>query len=79
MHKGVLHVNDVLTNTRQLLGYYDFMKTYHIEINFYGMTHSTPRDWVKSNKRKLKVSEMKQCLLQKLLQQRQCSKWVYKN
>ena len=46
MQKGVVYVNDMLTNIGRLLGYYDFMETYHIAINFvdfYGMTHSIPR------------------------------------
>ena len=30
MHKGVGYANDMLTNTGQLLGYYDFIETYHI-------------------------------------------------
>ena len=67
MHKGVVYVSDMLTKTSRILGYCDLMETYHIEINlvdFYGMTLSIPRDWVKSNERKLKESEMKLCLLQ---------------
>ena len=58
------------------------METYHIAINFvdfYGMTHSIPRDWVKGKESKLKESEIKQCLLQTLLQQKQRGKWVCKN
>ena len=55
IYKGIVYVDDMLTNTGQLLGYYDFNKTYHIAINFvdfYGMTHSIPRDWVKSDERR---------------------------
>ena len=70
MHKGVVYANDMLKNTLQLLGYYDFMETY-IAINFvdfYCMTNSVLRNWVKGNERKLKESDVKG-LLQTLLQQ----------
>ena len=81
IEKGVRYVNDILTNTGQLLGYNEFKERYPIAINFvdfYGMMHSTPRDWLKGHKGKLNESEMNQCLLQNLLQQKQFSKWAYK-
>ena len=59
----------------------NLMETYPNTINFvgfYGMMHSIPRDWLKGHKRKLNESEVNQCLLQNLLQQKQVSKWAYK-
>ena len=79
MHKVSFICKCMLTITGQLLGNCDFMETYHIAIifvNFYGMTYSIPRDWVKGNEREPKESEIKQCLLQTLLQQKQ---WACKN
>ena len=35
MDRGVVYVNEVLTNTGQLLGYYDCMNMYHIAINLW--------------------------------------------
>ena len=81
MQKGVRYVNDILTNTGQLLGFNEFKETYPIAINFvdfYGMMHSIPREWLKGHKSKLNESEMNQRLLQNLLQQKQVSKWAYK-
>ena len=73
MQKGVGYLNDFLTNTGQLLGHNQFKETYSIAINFvdfYGMMHSIPRDWLKGHKGKLNENKMNQCLLQNLLQQK---------
>ena len=81
MQIGVRYVNDILTNTGKLLGYNEFMETYPIAINFvdfYGMMHSIPRDWLKGHKRKVNESEVNQWLLLNLLQQKHVSKWAYK-
>ena len=78
--KGVIHVNDLFTNTGQLIGYYDFMETFNIELNFvdfYSMTHAIPRQWLKGQERKLNPHEIKQCLLNKLVQEKRVSKWAY--
>ena len=80
MHKGVVYVNDMLPNTGQLLSYYEFIETYDMAINFidfYGMTDEIPIQWMKCNEGKLKDCQMKQSLLQTLLQQKHCSKWAY--
>ena len=82
MQKRVRYVNDILTNTGQILGYNEFDEEYPLAIhfvNFYAMMHSIPRDYLNGHKRKLNEREMKQCLIQNLLQRKQCSGWEYTN
>ena len=81
INKGIIHVNDLLTEIGQLFGYNEFMEKYNIQLNFvdfYSLTHSVPRHWLIGFKTKLNKYEMKQCLLEKLLQQKHPSKWAYK-
>ena len=78
--KGVEHANDILKNTGQFLGYYDFMEKYNIQLNFvdfYNMTHPISRKWVKDIENKLDHYEMEQCLIHTLLQQKKINKWAY--
>ena len=61
MHKSIVYVSHMSTNTGQLLVYYDFIETCHILLNFvdfYGMNHSIPRDWVRGNERRPKKLTM---------------------
>ena len=54
--KGIAYVNDILSNSGDRLGYYDFMERYQIKINFvdfYSLTHSIPSHWLKSGKTQL--------------------------
>ena len=77
MQKGGRYVNDILTNTGQLLGYNEFKETYPIAINFvdfYGVMHSIPRGLLKGHRIKLNESEMNQCLFQN---HKQKSNWAY--
>ena len=70
MQQGITHVNDILTNTGQLLGYNEFKETYSIAkkiVDFYGIRHSFPRDWLKGHRRKLNDSEMKPVFITKSL------------
>ena len=78
--KGIAYVNDLLSNSGDRLGYYDFIERYQIKINFvdfYSLTHSLPSHWLKSGKTQQKEGEMKLTFLQSFLQQKQTSKWVY--
>ena len=78
--KGVAYVNDLLSHSGDRLGYHDFMEKYQIKINFvdfYSLTHSIPRHWLKNCKRKLNEGDMKQNFLQNFVQQKHTSKWVY--
>ena len=75
--KGIIHVNDLWTETRQLFGYNGFMEKYNIQLNFVDF-YSVPRHWLTDFKTKLNKCEMKQCLLERLVQQKHPSKWVYK-
>ena len=79
--KGVIHINDMLSNTGQTLGYYDFMEKYNIQLNFvdfYSLTHVIPRNWLRGFNATLNQREMEQGWLAKLVQQKYPSKWVYK-
>ena len=78
--KGIAYVNDLLSNSRDRLGYYNFMERYQIKINFvdfYSLTHSIPSHWLKNGKTQLNEGDMKQTFLQTFLQQKETSKWVY--
>ena len=60
--KGIAYVNDLLSNSGDRLGYYDFIERYQIKINFvdfYSLTHSLPSHWLKSGKTQQKEGEMK--------------------
>ena len=73
VEKGLVYVNDLLSDTGNLLGYMDFIETFQIRINFvdyYSLTHSIPRQWLANCKRKLNHIEVKQGLLNSLLQQK---------
>ena len=46
--KGILYINDILTNTGNLYGYEEFTVFYNVNINFldfYSLMHSVPRNW----------------------------------
>ena len=48
--KGIAYVNDILSQSGDCLGYYDFIERYQFKINFvdfYSLTHSIPRHWLK--------------------------------
>ena len=77
--KGIAYVNDILSNSGDRLGYYDFMERYQIIINFVdfcNLTHSIPSHWLKSGKTQLNEGEMKQTFLQTFLQQKHIKKYI---
>ena len=48
--KGIAYVKELLSQSGDRLGYYDFMEKYQIKINFvdfYCLTHSIPTHWIK--------------------------------
>ena len=58
--KGLHYINDLLTNSGELMGYNDFQNTYRMKINFvdfYSLIHSIPRKWMailRDHRRKIK-------------------------
>ena len=64
INKSILHINDIMSPNRKILGYLEFKQLYNININFldfYSLTHCIPKEWkhmlsTKLPKRKCKTN-----------------------
>ena len=48
INKGLVYINDILTDSGNVYGYEQFCQKFQVNItfiNFYSLTHSIPRNW----------------------------------
>ena len=79
---GALRINDLIMENTGFYGYTDFKQKYKLHINFlhsYSLIHSIPRQWDLNTSAKLKPSEVKQNILEKVILAPKVYKFVYQN
>ena len=80
--KGLVYINDLLTDMGELMGYKNFQEIYNLKINFvdfYSLMHSIPRPWkteILQQKNKI-IGQVTQTCLEEILNMKKVCKETY--
>ena len=80
--KGLVYINDLLTDMGELMGYDNFQEIYNLKINFvdfYSLMHSIPRPWkmeILQQKNKI-IGQVTQTCLEEILNMKKVCKETY--
>ena len=80
--KGLVYINDLLTDMGELMGYENFQEIYNLKINFvdfYSLMHSIPRPWkteILQQKNKI-IGQVTQTCLEEILNMKKVCKETY--
>ena len=83
VNRGLIYLNDILTDSGHFLGYEDFCQKFQVNItfiDFYSLTHSIPGNWKRSismeNTKLGSGSLMQKCMIN-ILNKMSICQWVY--
>ena len=82
--RGLVYINDLLTDMGELMGYDNFQETYFLNINFvdfYSLMHSIPRPWkteILQQKYKIIGQVTQTCLEETLTMKKVCKETYWK-
>ena len=80
--KGLVYINDLLTDMSELMGYENFQEIYNLKINFvdfYSLMHSIPRPWkmeILQQKNEI-IGQVTQTCLEEILNMKKVCKETY--
>ena len=69
-HKGITHLNDLISPSGGLFGYEEFVRKFNLKLNFvdfYSLIHSIPRKWREQLQEKLDTNVVCQDVLESVM------------
>ena len=80
-HKGITHLNDLISPSGGLFGYEEFVRKFNLKLNFvdfYSLIHSIPRKWREQLQEKLDTNAVQQDVLESVLKMDKVCKVTYR-